>query len=98
MFENMLLKPLVYHISKTNVVKTLGFTTTQKTNVSQPVEFSTFLKNNVAKNHGFTTCSNNQLLNNLTVDMFKINVAKTNDFSNHFLDTIVKPMVSATLF
>ena len=44
--------------------------------------FYNSLKHNVAETIGFTPFLNKQLLQHLTVDIFKINVANTNGFSN----------------
>ena len=54
-------------------------------------------KHGVAETIGFTIFSKIMLLKHLTVDMFKINVAKTGGFSNIMFGNVVKAIGVATL-
>ena len=89
-----------------HVAKTIGVTTNPNTvllNLLVVKHFQNYCcrtywcynmsKNNVAKNNRFCNIFKQLLLKHLTVDMFKINVVETNDFSNSLGGHVVEPIV-----
>ena len=67
--------------SKNNVAKTIGFTTVPTLMLLTPLVLQLFQQ------------KKKQLLEHLTVDISKINAAKTNGFSNIVFVNVVKPMI-----